>query len=283
MPDDNPHHDHDRGLAFDLSTLVHRRHALKLFAGAGAGLLLAACESSTVGAGTSTSTRAGSGTVAPTTTGGNGAGDACAVIPEETAGPYPGDGTNGPNILTKSGIVRRDIRSSFGGSTTTAAGIPLTITLRLTDTAAGCGPLADAAVYAWHCDRDGNYSMYSRAAQNENYLRGVQVTGEDGLVTFDSVFPAAYSGRWPHVHFEVYESLEAATTGRNAVATSQLAFPEDVCRAVYATDGYAQSLRNMNQTPLSRDMVFSDGVGSQMAAMTGDVSPGYTARLAVPV
>ena len=277
--DENPRHDHDhdRGLAFDLSTLVHRRHALKLFAGAGAGLLLAACQSWTVEAGTSTTT-GGAGTGAGST-----GGDACAAIAEETAGPFPGDGTNGPNILTESGIVRRDIRSSFGGSTTTAAGVPLTITLRLTDTRAGCGPLADAAVYAWHCDRDGNYSMYSRAAQNENYLRGVQVTGADGLVTFDSIFPAAYPGRWPHVHFEVYESLDAATTGRNAVVTSQLAFPEDVCRAVYATDGYAQSLRNMNQTSLSRDTVFSDGVGSQMATMTGDVASGYTATLTVPV
>ncbi len=41
-------------------------------------------------------------------------------LPEETAGPYPGDGSNGANVLTESGIVRSDITSSFGSSTTRA-------------------------------------------------------------------------------------------------------------------------------------------------------------------
>ena len=35
-------------------------------------------------------------------------------IPEETAGPYPGDGSNGPNVLAESGVVRSDITTSFG-------------------------------------------------------------------------------------------------------------------------------------------------------------------------
>ena len=46
-------------------------------------------------------------------------------------------------------------------------------------------------------------------------------------MTFTSIYPAAYSGRWPHIHFEVYPSLADATTAR-AAATSQLALPEDV-------------------------------------------------------
>ena len=66
----------------------------------------------------------------------------CAPIPEETAGPFPGDGSNGVNVLTESGVVRSDIRSSFGSSTTVAEGVPLTIELTVADTAAGCAPLA---------------------------------------------------------------------------------------------------------------------------------------------
>src|SRR5262249_8180431 len=151
----------------------------------------------------------------------------CTVIPEETAGPFPGDGSNGPDVLTQSGVVRADIRSSFGASTTTAPGVPLTIRLALVDAATGCTPLANAAVYAWHCDRDGNYSMYSNAAANENYLRGVQAAGSDGVVPFQSIFPACYSGRWPHVHFEVYPSLDQATDPANRIATSQIALPAD--------------------------------------------------------
>ena len=107
--------------------------------------------------------------------------------------------------------MRSDITSSFGSSTTVAAGVPLTITLQVTDTANGCTPLAGAAVYLWHCDIDGKYSMYSEGVTGENYLRGVQETDADGTVTFTSIFPAAYDGRWPHIHFEVYPSVADAT------------------------------------------------------------------------
>ena len=168
--------------------------------------------------------------------------------PEETAGPFPGDGSNGPNILAESGVVRSDIRSSFGSSTTVAEGVPLTIQLTVQD--AECAPLAGAAVYLWHCDRDGNYSMYSDAAADENYLRGVQEADDTGLVTFSSIFPACYQGRWPHIHFEVYPSLELATDEQNKIATSQIALPQDACETVYATAGYEQSVRTLGQVSL---------------------------------
>ncbi|HEX9225051.1 MAG TPA: hypothetical protein VF885_00165, partial [Arthrobacter sp.] len=68
--------------------------------------------------------------------------------------------------------LRKDITSSFGTSSTTADGVPLTVTLTLLDNANGCAPLAGAAVYAWHCDKDGKYSLYDAGLKNENYLRG---------------------------------------------------------------------------------------------------------------
>ena len=104
----------------------------------------------------------------------------------------------------------------------------------------GCKPMTGAAVYVWHCDREGNYSMYQDAS-DQNYLRGVQEVDANGVATFTSIFPACYSGRWPHVHFEVYPSVDAATSGSNKLVTSQLAFPEDACDTVYATSGYEQS------------------------------------------
>ncbi len=73
---------------------------------------------------------------------------------------------------------------------------------------------------------------------NENYLRGVQAADPDGVVRFSSVYPAAYSGRWPHVHFEVYPDLGSIADAGRAIATSQLAFPRDACTAVYASSGY---------------------------------------------
>ena len=207
----------------------------------------------------------------------------CAEIPQETAGPFPGNGSNGPNALSESGIVRRDIRSSIGGSSTVARGVPLTINIALLDRAKACAPLAGAALYLWHCDREGRYSMYSQGVTDENYLRGVQQADSRGMVTFRSIFPAAYSGRWPHIHFEVYPSLSAARSGGNTVATSQLAFPEPVCDEVYATDGYEQSVRNMQRLSLDSDNVFRDGYAQQLATVTGGLSSGIVANLSVPV
>jgi protocatechuate 3,4-dioxygenase beta subunit len=126
--------------------------------------------------------------------------------------------------------------------------------------------------------------MYDRGVADENYLRGVQPTASDGSVTFTSIFPACYSGRWPHIHFEVYRSVAEATAAGQILATSQLALPQETCSAVYATTGYEQSVSNLARVSLDRDMVFGDDGGvSQLATMTGDVTRGYTAALTVGI
>ena len=213
----------------------------------------------------------------------NGASGSCDAIPEETAGPFPADGSNGPDVLSQSGVVRSDIRSSFGGSTGTAEGVPLIVTLTIVS-ANDCAPLAGHAVYLWHCDREGRYSLYSSGVTDQNYLRGVQETDSSGEVTFTTIFPACYQGRWPHIHFEVYPSLAAATDEANKVATSQLALPEATCDEVYATSGYEASVTNLQQVSLADDNVFGENGGeSQLATMSGSVAGGYTATLRVPV
>ena len=203
---------------------------------------------------------------------------ACAVIPTETNGPYPSDGTNGPNILTTSGIVRSDIRSSFATSTAVAPGTPVRLTLQVVNASDGCAPLSGYAVYIWHCNAAGLYSMYSSPITAENYLRGVQVTDAAGSITFTTIFPACYSGRWPHIHLEIYSSLAQAVSGRNAVKITQLALPEATARAVYAkTSLYPNSTSNLNQVSLTTDMVFSDDGGVlEIPAVSGSVSAGYT-------
>ncbi|MFD6139909.1 intradiol ring-cleavage dioxygenase [Promicromonospora sp. NPDC060271] len=275
---------HDLGLSHDLPTLLNRRHAIGLLTAGGLVAALAAC-SPTTGTGDGAATGAptggpGGGSPNDTSQADVGAGE----IPEETNGPYPADGTNGPNILTTTGVVRSDITTSFGDSSGTAEGVPLTFSLTVVDVS-GDGdagtPVAGAAVYAWHCDRDGRYSMYDIADQN--YLRGVQEADADGKVTFTSIFPACYPGRWPHIHFEVYPSLADATSATNRMRTSQLALPQAVSEAVYATAGYEQSVANLQDVTLDSDMVFSDGYALQMAKTSGSVDQGYTATLRVPV
>ena len=270
-----PHDDvEDQGLAFDVQTVLNRRSILRGFGVGAVGVALVACGTDAdpdTGDSASAATDAGTGT-------GTGTGE----IPDETAGPYPGDGSNGPDVLEESGIVRSDIRSSFGDGSATAEGVPMTLELAVSDLADGGSAMAGAAVYVWHCDRDGLYSMYSDGVEDENYLRGVQVADDDGVVRFTSIFPACYAGRWPHVHFEVYPDEAGVADSANAIATSQVALPQAVCAKVYATTGYEQSVGNLAQLSLSTDNVFGDdGGASQLATVTGDVDRGY--RVALPV
>ena len=269
-------------MSSDQPHLPSRRQMLGLLGGLGV-VVAAGCgdDNATTAAAAAASTTAGAtattaaSTAAATTT--------CSIIPEETAGPFPGDGTNGPNVLTMSGVVRSDIRSSIGTAKGVATGVPLTVNLTVVDSKNGCKPLAGAAVYIWHCDINGGYSLYSPGVTAENYLRGVQVTDSNGVVNFTSIFPAAYSGRWPHIHLEVFANVASATNGRNNIAVSQMALTEDVCKLVYATNGYSQSVKNMAQTSLKTDMVFSDGVSLQTPTMSGTTATGYVAKMLVAV
>ncbi|MEE1622369.1 intradiol ring-cleavage dioxygenase [Zafaria sp. Z1313] len=255
----------DQGLAFDVGTLIGRRRALQFLGLGAAAFGLAACGAT----GTASSSSSASGLT---------------EIPDETAGPYPGDGSNGPNALQESGIVRSDIRSSFGDASVTAEGIPMTLELTILDMANGNVPFAGVAVYVWHCDRDGNYSLYSEGVEGENYLRGVQIADENGVVRYTSIFPACYTGRWPHIHFEVYPDQDSITDAANAISTSQVAIPQDVSDAVYATAGYESSVRNLSSLTLETDNVFGDDAGAtQLATVTGSVGEGYAVKLTVGV
>lgn len=205
---------------------------------------------------------------------------ACDPIPPETAGPFPADGSNGVDVLSLDGIVRSDLRPSIGELRGHALGVSLTLRLTLVD--GTCAPVAGAAVYVWQCDREARYSLYT--LQTQNYLRGVQVAGADGVVTFVSVFPGCYPGRWPHVHFAIYESLEAATSGAEPVATSQLAFPEEACLEAYDAEGYEGSLGALGSVSLTTDGAFrDDDEGLQLAEVAGDSEAGFVAVLTVGV
>jgi protocatechuate 3,4-dioxygenase beta subunit len=137
-------------------------------------------------------------------------------------------------------------------------------------------------VYAWHCDAVGGYSLYDAVA-DQNYLRGVQAADRNGDLGFLTVFPGAYPGRWPHVHFEVYRTLDEATGGGTPIATSQLALPQDACEEVFADGSYGDSAAHLAATPIDSDLIFSDGYDSQMAAVSGAPSNGLTATLTIPV
>ena len=281
---------HDFGLASDLEVMqrqaLERRRLLRWVLAGAASLPLISCGGSGASdtAATSTSGTTGSGTTTTTTP----ASSACAVIPEETGGPYPADGTNTNggsiiNVLNQSGVVRSDIRSSFNGATGVAAGVPLTIKLQLVNANASCASLAGYAIYLWHCDRDGLYSLYSSGVTAQNYLRGVQETDSSGSLSFTTIFPGCYAGRMPHVHFEVYPSLAKAAAASNRIKTSQFTFPLATLNEVYTASGYTSSVRNLAQISYATDNVFSDGTSLQMAGVTGNATDGYVVTLTIGV
>lgn len=301
------YHDHDtshgHGMADDLPLLqamASRRRALRWFAGAGTAAMVAGCgggsgsssgtssvtvtTAGTTATPTATATPTPTPTATATSTATTSSSSACIADPTETGGPYPADGTNTSggstsNVLTASGIVRSDIRASFLTTSTVATGVQMKLTLTLVNVNAACAPLAGYAVYLWHCDRNGNYSLYS-GATSESYLRGVQVTDANGQVTFTTIYPACYSGRWPHMHFEVFSSLANALGGRYSILTSQLAMPASWNSAIFAdTTTYPSSASNVKSVSLANDNVFGDNTAAQLAQQTPTITGSAAAGL----
>lgn len=262
------HHDEPEGLAADLPHLTRRRLLVTGLAMGGAALSLWAA-------------RGGAATVTGTAEDGS----ICVASPHETEGPFPADGTNvregqTVNILTEAGVIREDIRTSIGGLTPAAEGVPLTLEITLVDVNRACAPLGGMAVYVWQCDAEGVYSIYG--TPDRNYLRGVAISDDQGRVRFTTIFPACYPGRWPHIHFEVFSSAEMAVSGRAALLTSQFALPEAECRAVYDNQPlYAASRETINGVSLRRDGIFRDAseteLAAQMLVLEGDPAEGYRA------
>jgi protocatechuate 3,4-dioxygenase beta subunit len=319
LPQDAPAHDPHGGLEADLKRLLaqqQRRRTLGwLGAVGGLGVLgLSACgggstDGSTGGSGTSGSSSGSASTSSDTGSSTDTSSDTstdtsdstdttsdtstdtstCSVINEETAGPYPGDGSNTSNgsvanALSLSGIVRSDIRTSVGSASGTAAGVPMKVVIKLVNVNSSCASLSGYAIYLWHCDAQGRYSMYSSAVINENYLRGVQSTDSSGTVTFQTIVPGCYSGRMPHMHFEVYRDANTATSYTNKLKTSQLAFPTDICSAVYSSNSnYTGSSSNLAKISFATDNVFSDGVTLELTTVTGNSTDGYTATITVGI
>lgn len=215
------------------------------------------------------------------------AAQACTAAPEETAGPFPANGARDQggarlNVLAISGVERADIRPSLTGPAV-AGGVPLTLTMQLVDADNACTPLAGRAVYIWHCDALGRYSMYE--VEGESWLRGLQVADADGRVTFRTVYPGAYGGRYPHIHFEVYPD-RASASAAGAVQTSQLIMPAEASAAVYAdAAAYPNSARNNARTTLRNDGVFRDDTEAQIASvtprLTGDAAAGYVGEVTI--
>lgn len=190
----------------------------------------------------------------------SGASGACAVTPSETVGPYP----------SLADLLRSDIREG-------KPGVAVRLTITVVNVNASCSGVANATVDIWQCDAEGRYSQYAQPGYNgvgDTFLRGIQLTDANGQATFTTVYPGWYQGRATHIHVEVLE---------NGVSrkVTQIAFPESVNAAVYASGVYAA--RGANPTSNASDGIFADSLASELATVSGDPIGGYTAAFTVGI
>ena len=161
----------------------------------------------------------------------------CALIVLTTAGP----------CTTTRQIERVDLSEG-------AAGLPVRLSLRVVDT--DCEPLVGVTVFIWHTTVAGSYTgqtpnnafcVLDPALAATDQGRGYQVTDERGVVNFDTCFPGWYPGRAIHFHFAVRD-------GDITLGVSQLFFPEDLTRGIFASHP-DYSPFGQPDTPWSRDSV----------------------------
>ena len=196
------------------------------------------------------------------------AGAACVRALSFTPGPFPLS-----TILGDPHFRRRSIVEGRGG-------VPLELLVTVVDAKDACRPIDNAAVYIWHCDKDGVYSGYDNAT-GLTFLRGVQATDARGTASFATIYPGWYPGRITHVHLQVFVANDL---GRRAALTTQVPFPLETSAEVYASPLYARHGQNGSVRGFEDDGVFEGKqVQSLMPVMTGSASRGLMARVTIAV
>lgn len=221
-------------------TSIDRRRAIALVGGAGATALL------------TTLTPAEAST--------------CLATPAQTEGPY----------FIEENLNRSDIRSD-PATGVVKPGVLLTVKISVSlSNNSGCGVLPGARVEIWHCDAGGTYSdVGQNNTRGQKFLRGYQVTDENGIVNFTTIYPGWYMGRAVHIHFKV-----RTYSGENKLDefTSQFFFDESLTDTVHAQPPY--NTRGRRDTLNSTDMIFRGTQNSdRLLARVTQTTEGYAAEI----
>lgn len=186
----------------------------------------------------------------------------CVAKPELTEGPY----------FVDERLNRSDIRSDpMTGAV--KQGVPLSLAFNVHRLDSGsCTPLAGAYVDVWHADAAGTYS--DEAANNttgQKYLRGYQMTDENGVARFTTIYPGWYPGRTVHIHFKI-----RVFSGDRAAYdfTSQLFFDDSITSQVIAQAPYNQ--HGSPSTTNSRDGIYNQS-GGRLTLDLAQSGGGYAA------
>lgn len=154
----------------------------------------------------------------------------CALVPETTVGPYYVTGE----------LVRQDITEGQAGS-------PLHIEMQFVDINT-CEPVSNLITDVWHCNSTGVYSGVSSEGEgglNSTFMRGVQITDDDGVAQFDTAFPGHYDRRVTHIHVVTVTNAtllpNETYTGGTTLHIGQLYFDDTLVKEVEANEPYSSN------------------------------------------
>lgn len=163
--------------------------------------------------------------------------------PQQIEGPYFVDDM--PN--------RSDIRSDTSNGSV-EQGIPLRLVIHVYGLNDGsCVPLKGAKLDIWHANSQGIYSgVKDMGTAENNFLRGYQVTDNNGTVEFTTIYPGWYEGRAIHIHDKVriFNGQEKALEW-----TAQLYFNNSINEQVHEQNPYNN--HGPPQTTNEEDMIYS--------------------------
>jgi protocatechuate 3,4-dioxygenase beta subunit len=186
----------------------------------------------------------------------------CTLVAEQEEGPYYLD-------LDK---VRKNITEG-------KSGVRLDLRIKIVDSTS-CDPLKDVAVDIWHCAANGKYSGFSaEGTSGETFLRGIQLTDEDGIAAFRTIYPGWYQGRATHIHLKAHVDGHVSHTG-------QLFFRDATTDKIARLSPY--SSRTITRTRNNVDRVYTQEHGSSSvlsltARKKGSIRSGFVARVTLGV
>jgi len=173
----------------------------------------------------------------------------CVLAPEVTFGPYYASGQ----------FIRDDMREDVPG-------VELLLALEVIDVNT-CKPLPKVMFDIWHCSNVGKYSAFTQeGTAGETFLRGLQPTGDDGILTMTTIFPGWYEGRTIHVHIAAHINGTISSngdfySGGSNAHIGQLFFSEDILSQIHNNSKYSDNKNGRKYN--DKDSIYTQAKNSQ--------------------
>jgi len=106
-----------------------------------------------------------------------------------------------------------------------------------------CIPFKNAQVDIWHANPQGLYSGISQiGTEGKMYLRGYQITDNNGTVKFNTVYPGWYEGRAIHIHVMVrsFDGGASGVSNETSHWTSQMYLNNSINQQVHTQLPYSK-------------------------------------------